>query len=374
MSRAIVIGAGIVGLATARALATRGVAVTVLERSARAVGASIRNFGMIWPIGQPAGKLYDRALRSREIWKDLADQAGIWYDPCGSLHIACNEDEWTVLQELEASFKEAGRPVSLLTSGEMLTRFNGLNAQNLIGGLFSETEMILDPRSAIAAVAGFLSEKYGVHFIWNAGVTSVESNKVKFGEKSMDADLVFICSGADFETLYPEVYRQLPLTRCKLQMMRFVHPDGQFRVGTSLCGGLSLIHYESFRAAPSLPSLKKKYQDELPDYLRLGIHVMVAQNDQLELTVGDSHEYGTTFDPFDQAAINQLIIDYLARFADTRDWKLLQSWHGIYPKLTDGGTEIFLEPAKNTYIINGVGGAGMTLSFGLAEEIVSKIL
>ncbi|MFX5494229.1 FAD-dependent oxidoreductase, partial [Acinetobacter baumannii] len=68
---AIVVGAGIVGLATARSLSLRGFDVTIIERTQKAVGASIRNFCMLWPIGQPDGKLYDRALRSKSIWKDI---------------------------------------------------------------------------------------------------------------------------------------------------------------------------------------------------------------------------------------------------------------------------------------------------------------
>ena len=70
---AIVVGAGILGLATARSLAEKGYAVTVIERSQFSLGASVRNFGMLWPVGQPDGKLYNRAVRTKEIWMDYLE-------------------------------------------------------------------------------------------------------------------------------------------------------------------------------------------------------------------------------------------------------------------------------------------------------------
>jgi FAD dependent oxidoreductase TIGR03364 len=371
-NNAIVIGAGIVGLATARALSLKGYSVTVIERTEKAVGASIRNFGMIWPIGQPDGNLYNRAIRSKFIWKQIADSIGLWYDEVGSLHVAYHADEWVVLQELYQSFSESGRPVSLMKSGEIEKVYQGVNSHHLLGGLFSNTEMIVNPREAIAAIPMYLHEYLDVQFIWGKQVNSVESGKIYIGNEEYKADLICICSGADFETLYPQEFASIGMIKCKLQMMRFAPSDPNWKIGTSVCGGLSLIHYNSFKAASSLSILKKRYEAEMAEYLKWGIHVMVSQNDRGELTVGDSHEYGHTFEPFDSAYVNTLITDYLAQMMVCKDWKLSQTWNGVYPKMKNGETDVLLQPAPGVYIVNGLGGAGMTMSFGFAEEIVES--
>jgi glycine/D-amino acid oxidase-like deaminating enzyme len=150
--------------------------------------------------------------------------------------------------------------------------------------------------------------------------------------------------------------------------MRLVSQPGDWRIGPALCGGLSMIHYPGFQAAVSLPALRKRYEEQYATHLNWGIHVMASQNGSGELTIGDSHEYGLVHDPFDKEFINNMITDYLHTFANFKDWKLLQSWHGIYPKMMNGETELIRDIEPGVTVINGVGGNGMTLSFGLCEQ------
>ncbi|PWT78746.1 MAG: TIGR03364 family FAD-dependent oxidoreductase [Bacteroidetes bacterium] len=371
---AIVIGAGIVGLATARALARKGFSVQVFDRTHKAVGASIRNFGMIWPIGQPGGGLYERAIRSRCVWQEIAEESNIWFDAVGSLHLAYHQDEWHIMQELFEEFSGQGRKVQLLDKRGVAEKSEAACMDNLYGGLFSEEEMIVDPREAIACLPSYFSEKWKIQFHWGKCVSYISNQTVYIGnDEEFEADLVFVCNGADFETLYPEFFNEYPLTKCKLQMMRLATQPENWRIGPALCGGLSLIHYNSFKVAPSLSTLRKRFEEEMSDYIEWGIHVMVSQNGRGELTVGDSHEYGMTHDPFDKKFINELILSYLKRFARFKDWTVAETWSGIYPKLTDGETNLFFSPEPGVYIINAVGGAGMTLSFGLAEELIGAI-
>ena len=370
---AIVIGAGIIGLATARSLSLKGFRVTVYERSYFSNGASVRNFGMIWPIGQPEGALYDRAIRSKAIWQQLAYEGAFWCDPVGSLHVANNKEEWEVMQEVHASM-EKQRLVRLLNPSLIAQLSPMVNRTNLLGGLFSAEEMIVDPREVIRTLPVYLGEKLQVEFHWNKIAVEVSSGKVIFSDKTTaEADLIFICSGADLDTLYPELINGLPIIKCKLQMMRMEMKDPSKRIGPSLCGGLSLLHYKSFHQVSSFQALKVKCEAELSEYLDLGIHVMVSQNQSGTLTIGDSHQYANDFEPFDETYINQFILNYLKSFMMSDDFNLVQSWNGIYAKMQDERSELFLNPSSGVYLLTGVGGAGMTLSFGLAEEVCGKL-
>ncbi|GAB2494998.1 TIGR03364 family FAD-dependent oxidoreductase [Algoriphagus taiwanensis] len=370
--RAIVIGAGIVGLSITRALQAKGWTVTVIERHPRAQGASVRNFGMVWPVGQPQGVTFDRAMRSRELWLEMSQKAGFFAEKTGALHLAYTDLEMQVVEEY-CEAMQGLKSAEVFTPEQVQSKSPAAVLRGLKGALWTEEEVIVDPREAIFQTANYLETLPGVEFVWGRAVNRIEGNTAFSGQKHWSADRIFVCSGADFETLYPELFHSISITKCKLQMMRLVKQPENWRIGPPLCAGLSFIHYKGFQVAPSLEELRKVYEEKYPDLIQWGIHVMVSQNGIGELTIGDSHEYGLELSPFDRTEVNEMILDFLKSFAQFKDWRIDSAWHGIYPKMTNGTTEFIHQVDQVVTVVNGLGGAGMTLSFGLGEEVVKDL-
>lgn len=362
-----VIGGGIVGLAHAWAAARQGRSVALFERDSRAQGASVRNFGMVWPIGQPSGELLEMALRSRERWLELGREAEIWVNPCGSLHLAYEEDEWAVLQEFAERSASRGYRCALLTAKQTKQQSEAVQSEGLRGALWSETECGVDPRQAIARLPHYLSQKWGVQLHFGEAVTVVDAPKLRTaGGEVWEAEEILVCSGSDFETLFPRVFRDSGIRRCKLQMMRTVPQPHGWRLGAHLAGGLTLCHYTAFRECPSLGRVRERIERTMPDYVRLGIHVMASQNHLGEVILGDSHEYDEDIEIFDRAEIEERILGYLRRMVRLPDETLQARWHGIYAK--HATLPMYTAtPQPGVTIRVAPGGAGMTMSFGLAD-------
>jgi FAD dependent oxidoreductase TIGR03364 len=364
-----VVGAGILGLAHAYHLARRGLRVVVLERHLRAQGASVRNFGMIWPIGQPLGPLFQLARRSRELWLEVLQASGLWHRQCGSLHLAYHDDEAQVLREFVAEAPR-DRPCELWTPGQIANRFPAVVQTGLRAGLWSPTELGVDPRQVIAELPTWLNRTFGIDFAFGTTVLRYESPRVVTTQGDWLARRLVLCTGADFRELAPAAFAESGLVPCKLQMMRSQAFGDRFQVGTHLAAGLTLQHYAAFANCPTLPALKRRLIAELPDHVRYGIHVLVSQNAHGELILGDSHEYGDAIEPFDKPRIDELILAYLKTFLMVPDLTITARWHGIYVKHPTSAY-IVARPTPQTLAVTGVGGAGMTLSFGLAEQVVN---
>lgn len=362
-----IVGGGIVGLAHAWAAARQGDRVTVFERSDKARGASVRNFGMFWPIGQTM-EHYPLALRSGQLWQEFAQATGSTMRPTGSVCIVDRDDEATVLEEFATLAPDLGFSCELWTREQAEARCPGARKGVVKAALFSPTEYNVDPREALSKLPGFLAEKHNVSFRWNTAVSHVEEGKLRIASGEYYAfDQIMICSGYDFQTLFPAVFADAPLKVCKLQMLRTVPQPQGWMLGPMLSSGLTLRHYDSFSICPTLAAVKQRIARETPELDRYGIHVMASQDKDGGIVLGDSHEYGNDIEIFDKAEVDELIMRELRRLYEFPDWTIAERWHGIYAKCTQG--PIFrAEPLPDVHIATGTGGSGMTLSFGLAED------
>ncbi len=362
-----VVGGGILGLAHAWMAAERGLNVVLFERDQRATGASVRNFGMIWPIGQPDGELYELAMQSRQFWLQLKSKANVWVNECGSIHLARNNDEVAVLEEFVAEGNRFNE-IRMLTAADVARKSKGANPAGLLAGLWSDAELCVNPRTAIVQLNCWLESEFRVATMRGTTIRSVKGKKLRTAcGIEYQADRIVICSGSDFETLFPCHYRNAGLIKCKLQMLATGQQPRQWQLGPHLAGGLTLRHYRSFEKCPSISRLRERVRRDAPLLDKYGIHVMVSQNDAGEVILGDSHLYGDDISPFDCAQIDELIIAELKQLIAIPDFTIQRRWHGIYAKHPQQPM-VVIEPQPNCRIVTAPGGAGMTLAFGLANR------
>jgi FAD dependent oxidoreductase TIGR03364 len=368
-----IVGAGILGLAHAYFAAKRGHKVVVFERTPRAQGASVRNFGMIWPIGQRAGVVHQMAMRSRQLWQEILDASGLPYRPAGSLHVVYHQDEVDVALEFCERGPALDYTCSWLAPAEVLKKSKSVNPKGLLGGIWSPTELTVDPRQILAKLPDYLAEKFGVQFRFGTAVRSVQLPNIEAGAETWQAGRAVVCSGDDFETLYPELFAGSGIDRCKLQMMRTAPQKNGWELGPSLAAGLTLRFYPAFEICTlTLPKYKERVARELVDYDRFAIHTLVSQTADGALTLGDSHEYGLAVDIFNKTEIDELVMKNVREFLIAPDLAIAQRWYGVYAKHPEKSW-VTIDAAPGVRIVTAVGGSGMTLSFGLAEQMIREM-
>ena len=371
-TKLLIIGAGVVGLAAAYIARSAGLSVTVLERHPLACGASVRNFGMLWPIGQPTGPLHDLAIRSRALWQHAAETTGLWLNPCGSLHLAHHEDEQAVLEEFIA--QSPARSLSLLTADQVReitpAAASRLGPVRLRAGLHSTTEAAVNPRTASAHLAQWLAAQPNVSIQFNALVREVsDSHAITARGERHDFDFCLICGGADITTLYPDFLSTHTLRLCKLHMLRLADPGVRFPA--PLMSDLGLVRYLGYRG-PRLPALRARLVAEQPAHLADGIHLIAVQHTDGSLVVGDSHHYDASPDPFQPQDVDARMLEEFTAVTGLRAPEVTERWIGIYPS---GPDTAFTEAvADGVRLVMVTSGTGASTAFAIGEETVAELL
>lgn len=362
----LVIGAGIVGLAHALAAHRAGLRTAVIDRDARAAGASVRNFGFVTITGQEEGITWRRALRSREVWAEIAAPAGIAVHHRGLLVCARRPEALTVLEEFQASAMGGG--CRILRGAELFDSAPGLR-RDLLGALHSPHELRVESRYAIPQLTAWLAAE-GVTFLPRTAALHVEAGAIETASGRIAAEHIVVCPGTDLVSLFPEVMARRGITLCKLHMLRVADPG--FPLGAAVMSDLGLVRYLGYRVAPSLPALRARLEEEQAEWLADGIHLIAVQGADGSLVVGDSHHYADTPDPFQPRAVDDRILAELSATLAIDQPDVVERWVGVYPS---GPDVAFTEtPLPGVRLVMVTSGTGASTAFAIGEETIADLL
>lgn len=364
-----IVGAGIVGLAHALAGLRRGLRVVVIDREAEAVGASVRNFGFVTVTGQQAGDCWRRAMRSRDVWDEVAPKAGIPVEHTGLLVTARRPEAMAVLEAFRAT--EMGADCRLLSAAETRREHGAILADTpLEGALWSPHERRVESRFAVARLAAWL-EAEGVTFRRRTLVNAIEPGRVETTAGPVTADRIVACPGDDLLTLFPETIAGLGIARCRLHMLK-VRPRPGFRLPGSVMSDLSLTRYLGYAELPEARALAARLEMEQPEFLENGIHLIAVQGGDGDLVVGDSHHTFWSPPPFSREAVDELMLAELREVLHLPDARVVERWSGTYATLPDR-LMIRETPLDGVRLVIVTSGTGASTAFAIAEETLADL-
>jgi FAD dependent oxidoreductase TIGR03364 len=366
-SDVLIVGAGIVGLAHACAALSRGFTVTVIDRDARAVGASVRNFGHCCITAQ-SGELLDLALVAREKWLEYAGLAGFFSVASGALALARSATELAVLTEL-ADSREPGQ-VRVLTAAEAKGELRADADPTIIGGALLRDDLRIDPREAVSSLAAWLASQPGVLMLWQTSYFGGGGGVAMTSRGEIRAERTIVCVGHDLDYLYPELATSRAVERCALQMMRVEAPK-KMVLRPAVLTGTSMLRYPAFAETDAANALRTEVASARPDLLAIGANVMFTQRPNGTLIVGDSHRYAKTQGPFQKEATSGILLAEIEQILGVSGLRILERWQGVY---ASSPQQPFLieEVAPGVTVAIVTSGVGMTISFGLAEKTFSR--
>jgi glycine/D-amino acid oxidase-like deaminating enzyme len=147
----VVVGAGIVGAATAYALARRGLRVVVLERGPAAGEQSRKNWGFVRQQGRDPHEV-PLMVEANRLWRGLEQELGadLEWTPGGNLALAADQARMGRFEEWLAVARQHGVDTRLLRPRDLPAVVPGL-AGEWAGGLYTPSDGHADPAKSTDA-------------------------------------------------------------------------------------------------------------------------------------------------------------------------------------------------------------------------------
>jgi D-hydroxyproline dehydrogenase subunit beta len=285
--------------------------------------------------------------------------------------IAHSPEAIAVLEDFAAG--TMGSQCELLDRAALARRVPMARLENVTGALWSPHELRVEPRIAIPALEAYLANELGVTVRRGVYVNAVRAPEIQTSDGVLRAENIIVAPGPDLVSLFPEVHARRGVRLCKLQMLRLAPQPPGWRLPASIMSDYALIRYRGFSAQQAAASLRPVLQERAPKVLAFGIHLIVVQNSDGSLIVGDSHEYGAMVDPFYSMEIEDTILELAYSTLHIPNADAIERWIRAYPQ-SEQCEWLVDAPDDRTRVVQVTTGNGMSTAFGLAEEVIDKLV
>lgn len=200
----IVVGAGIVGAACARALAREGRQVTVLDASFAAGGTTAAGMGHLVVMDDSPDQLALTAL-SLELWRELVTTLprAVEFDACGTIWVAENAEQLDAVHAKQGIYRSAGIESEILDATRLAAIEPNLR-HGLAGGLRVPGDAVVyPPRAALALLDD--ARVHGAVLHERRSVDLIIDHAVRCGSETLEADIVINAAGAASARLTPDL-------------------------------------------------------------------------------------------------------------------------------------------------------------------------
>ncbi len=347
--RVVVVGAGIVGAAIARALSREGIHAIVVDPRPAGSGATAAGMGHL-PVMDDSEAQFALCRYSQSLWDELADRLPprVEFDRCGTLWVAADDEEMAEVHRKKDYYDRRGVEAHVLDA-EALAQAEPNLRPGLAGGLVLPRDGVIYPPCAAKV---FLDEAIGRGAEARIGVAvaAIEGRFVTLATgQTIGADAVVNAAGWQAARLTPG----LEIRPRKGHLVITDRYPGWIRHQILELGYLKSAHGS--------------------DEDSVAFNVQPRRTGQL--LVGSSRQFGVDDPKVDRPILERMVsraIEYMPRLARL---SAIRAWTGFRAATPDSLPIIGPQPElPGVYLATGHEGLGITTSLGTAELIVDHIL
>ncbi|WP_435015913.1 NAD(P)/FAD-dependent oxidoreductase [Tundrisphaera sp. TA3] len=347
-ARVVVVGAGIVGAACARALAVDGLAVTVVDDRPVGSGATAAGMGHVVAMDDSEAQ-FALCRRSQTLWDELVARGGgrVESTRFGTLWVAADADEMDEVGRKARFFADRGVPAEVLDPHQLAAAEPHLRP-GLAGGLRIPGDSVVYPPTA----ARFLLDEataLGATVRIGPSVAAISGHSVRLADgTTIAADLVVNAGGARAVALTPG----LPIRPRKGHLVITDRHPGMARHQILELGYLKSAHGSD--------------QDS--------VAFNVQPRPTGQLLIGSSRQYGVTDRAIDPEMLRKMVDRALLYMPDLRRVSAIRAWTGFRAATPDSLPLIGPHPDDPALLVaTGHEGLGITTSLGTAELIADHV-